>query len=470
MVILSVFVCLACSRDSLSPDEYYNRGIESFRKGDNDSAIADYTKAIRLDQNNATYYNSRSFAYLEIGDYDRAIADATEAIRLASYDYEKSYGYNNRGLVYNTIGDYDRAIDDATEAIRLNSNYANPYRLRVVANIQKGNLTQARADIDRALQIDPSNEIAKNLDVSLKRLGSQPSAPTQQTAQAIQPSAPTAAQQVAQREADLAYENWYNSFMVNSEDDFEVRQNSDNTITIIGYKGSRKDVVIPGTLYGLRVTVIGNEAFQDKNLTSVVIPNTVVTIGDYAFYVRWHEYRANYNDLTEVVIPNSVIEIGWRAFQNSGIAKLTLGTGVQTIYKEAFSYNKLTELNLPTSLKTIHSSAFEDNQIKSLTIPNNVIYIGSDAFRDNPIEILSIPASLAAERTNTTGLGTDAFSQSEYGYHTVNKTITRINMPVNMVDRVLGSLGFEESFVNFYKGQNKAAGTYVKNGPIWRRQ
>ena len=30
--------------------------------------------------------------------------------------------------------------------------------------------------------------------------------------------------------------------------------------------------------------------------------------------------------------------------------------------------------------------------------------------------------------------------------------------------------GFEEGFVNFYLSQNRAAGTYVKRGPIWTRE
>ena len=63
-----------------------------------------------------------------------------------------------------------------------------------------------------------------------------------------------------------------------NEGDFEVRQNADNTITIIGYNGAIKDVVIPSTLYGLTVTVIGHSAFMDKGLTSVVIPDTVTII------------------------------------------------------------------------------------------------------------------------------------------------------------------------------------------------
>ncbi len=44
-----------------------------------------------------------------------------------------------------------------------------------------------------------------------------------------------------------------------------------------------KDVIIPNVLGGLPVTTIGNNAFNSDNLTSVLIPNSVRTINDYAF-------------------------------------------------------------------------------------------------------------------------------------------------------------------------------------------
>jgi hypothetical protein len=44
-----------------------------------------------------------------------------------------------------------------------------------------------------------------------------------------------------------------------------------------------------------------------------------------------------------------------------------------------------------------------------------------------------------------------------------------ITLPANVSDSDLRSYGFESNFVTFYTGQNRAAGTYNKNGPIWSR-
>src|SRR5215472_17069302 len=80
---------------------------------------------------------------------------------------------------------------------------------------------------------------------------------------------------------------------------------NNNTITITGYAGSGI-VVIPNTINGYPVTGIGTQAFQSTGVTSVIIPNSVTSIGDYAF-----RYCSG---LTNVTIPDSVTSIGQTAF------------------------------------------------------------------------------------------------------------------------------------------------------------
>lgn len=57
-----------------------------------------------------------------------------------------------------------------------------------------------------------------------------------------------------------------------------------NEITITKYKGSGDTVVIPATIDGKRVTVIGGTAFSERfDLTSVTIPASVISIRDRSF-------------------------------------------------------------------------------------------------------------------------------------------------------------------------------------------
>ena len=109
-----------------------------------------------------------------------------------------------------------------------------------------------------------------------------------------------------------------------SESDFEVQQNKDNTLTITKYNGAAKDLVIPDTLYGLKVTIIGERVFWNKGLTSVVIPNTVITIEYAAFVIN--------KKLTTVVLGNRLKTIGEEAFFGcSNLAEIVIPNSVTSI-------------------------------------------------------------------------------------------------------------------------------------------
>jgi hypothetical protein len=287
------------------------------------------------------------------------------------------------------------------------------------------------------------------------------------------------------------------SAFAQSEDDFEVEQLANNTLRITKYKGTVTDVVIPGTLYGLKVTIIGNRGFYNTAITSVVIPDTVteieggavdawgshdsgafekaqltsVSLGSGLVKIGAYAFMEN-KTLESIVIPNSVTEIGSYAFRECGLTSVTLGNRVQNIGFDAFRENKITELTLPASLRKIDGQAFYKNNLTSLIIPNGVNLINKHAFRDNPITTLVIPPSLAKSiwsygEGGTQGIGSWVFTGCP---------LTRITLPANMDEKnFVGEFGrepsgFEENFVNFWKSQKKAAGTYVKRGPIWSKE
>src|SRR6266702_2905616 len=58
---------------------------------------------------------------------------------------------------------------------------------------------------------------------------------------------------------------------------------TNQTVTITGYTGGNDVVAIPSTINGLPVISIGYQAFYWSGITSVTIPNSVTSIGDYAF-------------------------------------------------------------------------------------------------------------------------------------------------------------------------------------------
>jgi hypothetical protein len=166
-----------------------------------------------------------------------------------------------------------------------------------------------------------------------------------------------------------------------------------NSVTSIGdyaFYGcsSLTSVTIPNS-----VTSIGKDSFAScESLTSVTIPDSVTSIGDFSFFYC--------SSLTSVTIPNSVTSIGDRAFYGcSGLTSVTIGSAVTSIGEDAFSNcNSLKGVyisdiaawcNISFSNSNANPLYNYDNAVNlyldgtlvtELTIPNGVTSIGDYAF------------------------------------------------------------------------------------------
>jgi hypothetical protein len=150
--------------------------------------------------------------------------------------------------------------------------------------------------------------------------------------------------------------------------------NKDRT-TLVYYPGGKTgSYVIPNS-----VTTIGDWAFSRcSGLTSVTIPNSVTTVGGYAF--------SGCSGLTAVTIPNSVTTIGAYAFVRcSSLTSVTIPNSVTTIGTYAFAYcsGLTTVTNLRPEPQNINSSVFDDVTISTLTlkVPANAV----EAYKAAPV-------------------------------------------------------------------------------------
>lgn len=179
---------------------------------------------------------------------------------------------------------------------------------------------------------------------------------------------------------------------------FSVRENvlfskNFDTLHYYGSNLKQKEYVIPET-----VTTIGDYAFSGKlGLEMVQFNNGLKRIGRCAFL---------YSGLRKMVLPPSVEYVGSWAFDHNthltfvdlsstkiktlghfifyGCKRLTdivLPNGLETILQDCLGETKhLAKIDLPTSLKVIQSP-FDGSAIKSLHIPDNVIWI-QDGFSE----------------------------------------------------------------------------------------
>ena len=88
-------------------------------KGDLDSAISDYDKAIQINPDFAAAYVNCGYAYYTKGEFDRAISDFDQAIQLIP---DEAQVYFDRGLVYVDKGDIQNATADFKKVLELCGN------------------------------------------------------------------------------------------------------------------------------------------------------------------------------------------------------------------------------------------------------------------------------------------------------------------------------------------------------------
>jgi tetratricopeptide (TPR) repeat protein len=130
----------------------WQRGIKRMSDGQLDEAIADFTKATRLDPNSPTAYHYRADAYIKKRDHSSAIKDLTRAIGLG-----QNSAFYDRGLSYVSIDEYDKAIADLTKAVEFDKDDPRPYYYRAYALRKKGEYTKAIADYSEAITIFPQH-------------------------------------------------------------------------------------------------------------------------------------------------------------------------------------------------------------------------------------------------------------------------------------------------------------------------
>lgn len=203
-----------------------------------------------------------------------------------------------------------------------------------------------------------------------------------------------------------------------------------NSVTSIGafafnYCSSLKSVTLPNSVLSL-----GDWAFYGcKSLTSITIPNSVTNVGERVFEAcanltqmnvsssnTKYDSRDECNAIIETtsnkliegcgntIIPNSVTSIGEYAFSCSNKTSIVIPNSVTSIGENAFyGCEKLSNVVLPTSITTIANGVFSFSGLIDMILPNSVKSIGYNAFSNcENLTSIEIPAVYS--------IGADAFS------------------------------------------------------------
>lgn len=149
-----------------------------------------------------------------------------------------------------------------------------------------------------------------------------------------------------------------------------ITDSTRNRLCIFKANRDQEEIVIPDTLHynatDYLVTSVGDYAFSSSDAHSIILPQTISQIGQYAF--------SGCKNLESIIVPSGVTELGTSTFQSSGVSSVSL----------------------PSALKQIGLACFRDCQnLISVDVPQSVTEIGNGAFSNcTSLETVRLPDSL----------------------------------------------------------------------------
>ncbi len=185
-------------------------------------------------------------------------------------------------------------------------------------------------------------------------------------------------------------------------------------VTNVTFRSNKniKNVTIPNS-----VTSIGKYAFEGcTNLKRIEIPNSVTSIDQYAFL--------DCTKLEDVTISNSTTSIGNSAFSGcTNLKSIEIPNSVNTLGISAFSgCTSLTDVTIPGTVSTIQAETFSGcTSLTNVTLSEGVTTIGKKVFKNCtslesitlPNSVTSLTYSVVTEYANPL----DPTSQNVYAYY-----------------------------------------------------
>lgn len=170
---------------------------------------------------------------------------------------------------------------------------------------------------------------------------------------------------------------------------------SDSTAKVTGWEHKSTSLSIPSSLKIKgkirKVVAIAPRAFakdEQGSITDIVLPEYLVEIGEEAF---------KGSDVTSILMPNTVKSLGTHAFEDCRkLKEVTLSSSLSLIPMAAFrGCDALQELQVPASVTKIADLAFEASGLKEMELPMGVESVGAGAFYNcQQLEKLAFPNSL----------------------------------------------------------------------------
>lgn len=186
---------------------------------------------------------------------------------------------------------------------------------------------------------------------------------------------------------------------------FTVKEENGGYV-LYDYKGHEDHLVITDRLEGKPIVGIGDKAFRsNKTLTSIVLPEGINSIGNYAF---------ENCDLTSIRLPAGITIIGNGAFAGcKGVTAITLPDGLGAIGRRAFENSGLTSIRLPAGVTSVGDGAFYMCALTTIEVAegNRAYYVQSDCLIERESMRLAFGLKTAAIPDGVTAIADFAFAK-----------------------------------------------------------
>lgn len=194
----------------------------------------------------------------------------------------------------------------------------------------------------------------------------------------------------------LAYSATDTNYTQGSTGQLNYAKYSDH-IEILGCASGAASVEIPETIENLPVTAIARYAFQCSSLKSITLPESIKTIGYYAFDMS--------NDLTTVNLPDSLELIEMNAFkQCKKLENVTFPSHFVEIHSNCFDETPWMDAQRKKDPLVIINGALIDGKTAEgkVEVPSNVKYVSSSAFaRNNKLTSIVFHSNIDKVSDNT---------------------------------------------------------------------
>ena len=169
----------------------------------------------------------------------------------------------------------------------------------------------------------------------------------------------------------------YNDPELKMDGDYAYYISEDGTYCITSlYKGSSTDVIVPSTLGGYPVKVIGDHTFENKGfIRTVEVPDGVMALGKQAFFMCIN--------LQTVIVPEGVMMFGDQCFAACYMLDyVQVPDSLESVGEMAFlGCYALKEIEFGDNLKSIGSCAFHTcKELEKVTVPSANVSIDDSAF------------------------------------------------------------------------------------------